>query len=155
MTYYNYSALEQPAVNGATHRLTIKYTDLTDTAATSLTTAIFPETDSTTFPIGCQVQVLGCKVSTAFAGGAVSALTLKIGDGGDDDRYMTTTYGDLFTATHRAIPAGVTTQPYVYAAADTVDAIFTATGANLTALTAGQVDIYLKFLPVANWEVGV
>ena len=58
------------------------------------------------------------------------------------------------TANTRAIPRSVTTQPYALTAADTVKATFTATGANLTALTAGQVDIFFKILlPLSRTNV--
>jgi len=153
MRYHKFSIAES-AVHGATHRVTVTYADLSGTAATSLDTQLLPETASTTLPADTTLELISCKVVTAFVGASITVLTLKIGDDTDDDRYMTTTYGDLLTATQRSIPRAVLTQPFTLTSADTIDAIFTATGANLTALTAGQVDLYVRIVPSTERPAG-
>jgi hypothetical protein len=145
MTLHKFLTHEVPqGLLGATHRLTILYTDLSSTAATSLTTQILPVTASTTLPADTLIDVMLVNVVTAFVGTSISALTLKLGDGSDDDRFLTAALTDLLTATSRGVR--LSTGNYCFTAADTVDGIFTATGANLTALTAGQVDIWLKIV---------
>jgi hypothetical protein len=144
MKFHKFTADGSPS--DATHRVTVTYDDLNTTAATSLVSQLLPQTAGTNLPLGTTVEVTHIKITTAFVGTAISALTIKVGDVSVDNRYVTTAVGDLLTANTRAIPRSVTTQPYALTAADTVKATFTATGANLTALTAGQVDIFFKIL---------
>lgn len=128
---------------GASHVVKITYADLAGTAATTKTMPILPGA-SGNLPEGTLVRCLGHRVVTAFVGASITALTLQVGDGGDTDRLCTAALDDLLTVGTTAVPASVTTQPYSFAADDTVDALFTATGANLSALTAGEVHIFLQ-----------
>lgn len=134
----------EAAARGYTHVVTIGHADLTDTD-TSQTIAIFPDPTTATSALQqTEISCVGIDVTTAFVAESMTDLTLKIGDGVDDDRYFTAALAHLVGASFYSVPAAVTTQPYTYFASDTVDAIFTSTGANLDACTAGEVKIYLK-----------
>lgn len=136
---------------GATHVVKLTYADLTDTAATTKTVPILPAA-SGTLPAGTVVECLGHRCVTAFAGTSITAVTLQVGDGGDTDRLCTAALDDLIAAGYTAVPRSVTTQPFAFASADTVDALFTATGANLSALTAGEVHIFLRVTDMVEWS---
>ena len=131
-------ALEEIALRGYSHVVTFDYTDLTDTAALTKTLALLP---NTMVKNGTRVSCAGLYVETAFVGCAT--LTLKVGDGGDDDRFMTLAIADLKTKAYLAAPASITSQPYTYTTADTVDGLVTATTDNLTALSAGKAHVFL------------
>lgn len=139
---------EQAAYGGATHIVKVVSTDLT-AAATTQTLPILPATG--TLPAGTIVECIGHRVVTAFAGPSISAVTLQVGDGGDTDRLCTSALDDLIAAGFTAVPRSVTTQPFCLASADAIDALFTATGANLSVLTAGEVHILLRATPFITW----
>lgn len=136
---------------GATHVIKLTYADLTDTAATTKTMPILPAATGT-LPAGTICACIGHRCVTAFAGTSITAVTLEIGDGGDVDRLCTAALDDLIAAGYTAVPASVTTQPFAFASADTIDAKFTATGANLSVLTAGEVHIFLRVIDMVEWS---
>lgn len=136
---------------GATHVVKLLYTDLTDTAALTKTLPILPGSTGT-LPVGSMVRCIGHRVVTAFVGASVSALTLQVGDGGDTDRFATAALDSMLATGYTAVPASVTTQPYAYESADTVDALFTAVGANLSVLTAGEVHVFLQVVPLGEFN---
>jgi hypothetical protein len=145
----NLSLAETVITAGATHVVRVVHTDLTGTAALTKTQQLLPETSGSTLPIGTMYEVVGIRVSTAFVGPSVSSLTLQVGDGGDTDRVFTAAMASLLTAAY--YPAtNLTTAPGQFTAADTIDGLFTAVGANLSVLTAGVVDIYLAIVDPAN-----
>lgn len=130
-------SMNEQLAMGYSHKVVVSYTDLTDTAGLTKALAIYP--DSGTAPIGTCCRRAAARVVTAFVGCAT--LTVEIGDGNDPNRIllssdMKATAGTWYTAT----PA---TAPGVFNAADTLDALFTATTNNLSALTAGEVEIYV------------
>ena len=135
---------EQAAYGGATHLVKVLYSDLT-AAATTQTLPILPA--SGTLAAGTIVECIGHRCVTAFAGTSITAVTLQVGDGSDTDRLCTAALDDLIAAGYTAVPRSVTTQPYALASADAIDALFTATGANLSVLTAGEVHILLRATP--------
>lgn len=135
---------EQAAYGGATHLVKVVSTDLT-AAATTQTLPILPA--SGTLPAGTIVECIGHRCVTAFAGTSITAVTLQVGDGSDTDRLCTAALDDLIATGYTAVPRSVTTQPFAFGSADAVDALFTATGANLSALTAGEVHILLRATP--------
>lgn len=154
--------LETQARTGKTHKLIIDYRDLNGTSATTMSgqsqtfssawtsgtaQAVIPPNalgaSSITLPAG--VQVLGTalvNVTTAFAGTSVTALTFSLGDGGSATRFVNAV--DVFTAAGYLSGAVAN---YSYTAADTLDAKFTATGAALSALTAGELEVLIAILP--------
>lgn len=136
---------EERAQSGFTHKAIITYEDLSGTAATTKTLTL------ASYSAGQLFHKAAYKLVTNFDGGATSALALDVGwNGGttDDpdgllDNYeihedaSEVKYGDGNGAAFATLRTG-------YAALDAGDleALFTATGANLTALTQGEVHIY-------------
>lgn len=121
-------------------KVNIKYTDLTDTAGLTKTVAIWPSSGNA--GAGTAIIRAATKVITAFVGCAT--LGVEIGDDGDVDRNMVSSDMKATAATWKvAVPS---TTPSVLSAANTIDALFTATTNNLSALTAGEVDIYLEII---------
>lgn len=142
--------VQDQALTGFTHVVKITYADLTDTAALTKTIAIVPE--SGTNAIGAYVLRAGFQLKTSFTGGATTALTLQVGDGGDTDRFIPakSLHADATPVTNWITANATDTLPYAYVAADTIDALFTATDANLTALTAGEVWVFLQVGGLSN-----
>lgn len=136
---------------GATHVVKIVHTDLTDTAALTKTLPILPGLTGN-LPVGTMIRCIGHRVVTAFVGPSVSSLTLQVGDGSDPDRYATAALDSMLATGYTAVPASVTTQPFAYETADAVDALFTAVGANLSVLTAGEVHVFLQAVPLSEFN---
>jgi len=143
----------QMAQMGFTHRFEIPYTDLTSTASTSVAISL------ATYAAGKGVTAAAYKLVTPFDGGATSALALDVGHNGattDDpdsilDNYeihvdaTEVLYGDGNGAVFATLRTG-----YFPLDAGAYEATFTATGANLTALTTGEVHIYLNIVDLAT-----
>lgn len=136
--------IEDIASRGYTHIVTLEYTDFTDTAGLTKSVAILPNTLITA---GKRVDCKGINVATAFAGAATT--TLQVGET-DTDRFMTAAIADLKTQGYKAAPYSITTQPFTFTAADTVDALVTNTTDNLTQLTQGKVHIFLNVVDEAT-----
>lgn len=134
-------------------KFTIPYTDLTGTASTALTTNLLanPSVGNTTaFQIPQAGVVQGVKVhpTVAFAGTLVSAMTVSVGVTGTTTA-LTSAY-DIFQAVSNTVVQETALFKSTTIAPITVTVTFTATGANLTALTAGSVDIYICMLNVST-----
>ena len=138
---------------GADVMAIVDYTDVTPAGATTAGTAlsVAPATTSgalpaagtsgtDTLPIGTAVSLVAMIVDTAFTGGAISAMVVKVGDGNSTNRFLANT--SCFTTTNAV--GTIANQPFVYTTADTVDAIFTSTTANLNALTAGSLRLFFR-----------
>ncbi len=137
--------------NGAINTLyTVSYADLTGTASTSKTVTI------ATIPTDAAVELVGYYLVQNFDGGATSALTVKIGDDDDDDGYVVAASvhadnsplssklntGAYFTGTDSGTETTanvIKSKNYDNASTKSLNVVFTATGANLTALTQGKV----------------
>lgn len=129
---------------------TISVADLNTTAATTKTITI----DS--IPTDAMVFDVGYRLITSFDGGATSALTVQIGDDDDADGFVAATSvhadntpissaansGAYFTVGGDANTAKA--KNYDNAAAKSLNVLFTATGANLTALTTGKLVVFAK-----------
>jgi len=126
---------------GFTHRIKLTHADLTDTTDTSvLTLALL------SLKIGQIVRECCVDVVTAFSGGDCTAVGLEVGDDGDPNRYLVSL--DIMGTTYQKLqPVGTTTSPFVYTAANTVDAVITPSTGDLDSLTAGEAYIYLKVTP--------
>jgi hypothetical protein len=101
---------------------------------------------SVTFPAGCQIApgaVMNVVTAFTSSAGAITTLTLSLGDGGSSTRFFNAV--DLKTAGYTG-----STVVYTYTAADTVDAVATITGQTLASLNAGQVEIYCNLRPVPD-----
>ncbi len=144
---------QESAATGFSHKFVIPYTDLTGTAGVTLAIPVLAYT------AGCFFDRAAYKVVTAFDGGATSALALDVGHNGatvDDpdsliDNYeihvdaTEVLYGDANGAVFATLRTG-----YCALDAGNIEVTFTATGANLTALTQGEVHIYLRMIDLAK-----
>lgn len=102
---------------------------------------------SVTFPAGTRVAGNALvRVVTAFASsvGAITTLTLSLGDGGSATRFVSGV--DLKTAGYKA----GTETGLLYVTADTLDAVATISGQTMASLNAGQVEILCNVIPVAD-----
>lgn len=117
-------------------KLTYAYTDFSTAATTFAVTAF-------SLAAGEGIDGVVIKNNTAFTGGSISAYTVKVGQSGDDDEYAPAF--DIFHATAATYSQANTTMD-VPNFTTTTDVIITATstGANLSAATAGSVDIYIR-----------
>lgn len=131
---------------------TIKYSDISAAATTNTIEAI-------QLPIYGIVKAVTYVLDTEFDGGATSELTIQIGDGTDPNGYIEakSVHADA-TAVATSLVDGLylndsTTDNVIngkqYAAADTLDVLFTATGANLDVLTAGSLRVIVEYLDIA------
>ena len=135
---------------------TIKYSDISAAATTNTYQAI-------QLPIYGIVKAVTYVLDTEFDGGATSELTIQIGDGTNPDGYIeaksvhadaTAVFTSLVDGVYLTAEAGTTdpvnaTNGKQYAAADTLDVLFTATGANLSVLTAGSLRVIVEYLDIA------
>lgn len=131
----------------ATHRITLDYADVAALGASATgTIAIVPA--SGTFPIGTAFRFAGLRLVTAFdfSDTGITSLLVEIGDGTDTDRLLAQTEIAVDGTEITYYIEGKVTQPYVYTAADTVDAKFTAANGGtplLSECTSGEVEILL------------
>jgi len=101
-----------------------------------------------TIPAGTVVTKAVANVVTAFtsSGGAITTLTLSLGDGGSATRFVNAV--DLKTAGWSTTVVGAA---YNYAVADTIDATPTIVGQTMASINAGQVDIYLALHDISGF----
>lgn len=143
-------SLEEQAKTGFTHKSVITYSDIATAggAATAATMSLLPYTAGTAF------QAAAYKiVGAGFVGPSITNLTVIVGWNGattDDDNGLIEA-SEIATAGTEVLYLlgnGVAFQTkatgYVALDAGSIQAVFTATGANLNVLTAGEIHIYLK-----------
>ncbi len=131
---------------------TIKYSDISAAATTNTYEAI-------QIPIYGVVKTVAYVVDTEFDGGATSEMTVQIGDGADPNGYilaksvhvdgtavLTSVVDGAYLTVGTDVDTGNSKQ---YAAADTIDVLFTATGANLSVLTQGSMRVIVEYLDIA------
>lgn len=145
--------------SGFSHKVIVDYTDLSGTAATTKTLTFFPDSTSSGMTAGSAILRTGMQMITPFVGTSITAVTLTLGDGATAARYIAAASTDLVTAaatnTKEQVASG-TGAPYAYTGKNVADGnnkllgLFTATGANLTALTAGKVEIYFCLVDMAG-----
>ena len=133
----------EAAATGWTHRRTVDYTDITDASTT--------QTLTLTVPAGCVVCNCGYYLETNFDGGATSELTLTVGSADPNGFLLASSIHQDGTVVTYAANTGIeligdenvgTGRSLTVAAADTIDMLFTATGANLSVMTQGRVHIW-------------
>jgi hypothetical protein len=144
----------QTAELGFTHRFEITYADVAAISGTTSGTIALAA-----YLAGQGVMNAATKLVTAFDGGATSELTLKVGWNGattdDDDGIIEArslhadatyiTYGDGTGAAFATKRTG-----YFPLDAGNWEALFTSTGANLSAITSGEVHLYLRLADIRN-----
>lgn len=130
---------EEQIASRFTHKIVMPYTDFTGLTSGS-TYSLFPALNAaTTFGAGTRIAAFAVRVSTAFTF-SPGTLVIKIGDGGDDDRFFASTT----VKTAAWLENALTTKPYVYDAADTIDFVMTAGAGALSSITAGELTIYIS-----------
>lgn len=155
---------ERIKLDGATHRITIDYTDLTDTAGTAKTLAVLP------YQARDILRLKGWDAATLFDGGSTSDLTIKLGHNGatidDDDSLLEAVSchadGTYFVGGAAKSAADTVDQTFATPEATVVNSlralfnglqaqeagnlevICTSTGANLSTLTQGRVYLYVQ-----------
>lgn len=143
----NYFNSINERTSGWTHQFKIPYGDLSAAATTKTV-------DLLTLEVGDLVRNAAFYLPTAFVGPSVTNLSLEVGwnaaTGSDDPDGLLNDYELAGVATEilagDANGAAFATLRNGYAAQEavTIGALFTATGANLSVLTAGEVWIYLN-----------
>lgn len=172
---------QEAALRGASHECVVQYSDLSGTAATSLTQTIAAD-----LPAGTRIAYIGHQLDTLFDGGATSELTAKIGwdltSGTDDDdgllaatslhadatyvKYgppaiadvdsstVDNTYGqqenDVITSARTKLNTVVKNGFKVFNDIAQLNIVWTATGANLSALTQGKVRFFFRINPAVG-----
>jgi hypothetical protein len=135
---------EETREYGYTHKAYVPYTDLTATAGTSKVITLL-----SSVPTGSIIADAAFYLKTAFVGTSVTNLTVAVGWTGTAGGLIATV--ELSTA-GTAVLAGDGTGSafatlrtgFAPQSATAVIATFTSTGANLTALTAGEVAIFVR-----------
>jgi hypothetical protein len=112
-----------------------------DFSAAGLTKSV----DAFSLPAHAKVVGAGAKITEIFAG--TTTLTLKVGDAGDDDRYLAAYDGMVAVADTNIANAAAAGLFASYSdAAYAVKVLATATVANLDQLTTGEVDIWVAYV---------
>ena len=129
----------QERAQGFTHKYTIKYTDIDEGSGSSDTVTVVLGNTFADYVI-TKAMV---NVTTAFAG--TGGLAIEVGTDGDPNGFITST--SVLTAGPIATQAGAVPAAAgasAAAAADIMEALFTnSTSGSPSALTAGELDIYL------------
>lgn len=144
---------EQAAASGFSHVCTIEYTDLNTTAGTTKTIELL-----TGMTVGVLVDKAAFYLETGFVGASITNLLVEVGwDSAADDAdgllagYEAATAGTEILAGDGDGAAFATLRTgYAFVAAGEIEVLFTATGANLTALTAGKCHIFLHVTDLAK-----
>lgn len=138
---------------GYNYKKTITSDDLTAASTSQTIQAI-------EIPAYGKVHDVTFYLEEAFDGGATTTMTITIGDGTDADGYITSKVvhvdgTEVFSAQiDGAYFNDVTTDNVInskyYATADTLDVVFTATGANVDVLTQGKIHILARISDPAS-----
>ena len=118
--------------------------DYVDVAAATTATAV----PGPSVLAGAKVQVVGHKLITAFDGGAGTALTLSVGDGGSATALMAAT---VIAVDGTEVYWHVGGSAKVYLVDDAVDFFWTDAGS--MAYTSGQGVVYLRVENMTEWPV--
>lgn len=136
---------EEQLKTGCSHLAVIDYADLS-AAATSKVLTLY------TYGANEILERGQFDLTTKFDGGATSELTIKVGWNGasvdDDDGLIAAAsiHADATTILcSRGTGSGLATQE-----AGTIEATFTATGANTSVLTAGKLRVYFNVVKLAD-----
>lgn len=146
-------SLQEKAEHGFTHKIILPYTDMTGwTSGTAY--SIYPTlgtataaAGTATIPAGTRVRACAVNVDTAFTF-AAGTLVAIIGDDGDDDRYFASTTIKTANWTENTL----TTKPYIYQAANTIDIIITAGAGTPATIAAGELHVYLALADAETLE---
>lgn len=180
MKVENVSAQQAALFVGATHRFNITYEDLSATAGTSLTQVLaavaarrgmrfcgfnlvtaFDGTSTTNLTLALGVdRASGTDDADAFLAATElhnDATEIVIGPvpiADVDASSMDTTFGqaelDVLTSCRTTANALLKLQPRAYSDAAEIEAVWTSTGADLTDLTSGEIDLYFAIADLSK-----
>lgn len=146
------SGAEQ-ARTGFTHKFTIGYADLT-TAGAAHTVALL------TLANGQGIRGGAFRLASGWVGASVTNVTIKIGwdaaTGSDDDDglleavELATAGTEILAGDFTGAAFATKRTGYFAVEAATINAIFTATGANINVCTAGQVEVFLSVVDLTK-----
>ena len=133
------------------------YSDLTSQSGASATLDLYdiltgpPYNTSTamTFPKGSVILYIRVKASVAFAGTAITSLKIRMGKSGGTTNFFTPDFELTTTVADGTLQETFAT-PMGQLSATTPQVTFTAVGGNLSALTAGVVNIDVLLAPVTT-----
>jgi hypothetical protein len=142
---------EETRQNNFTHIVKINHLDLNDTAATTKTLSLI-----TGLRAGHIVTEAAFRLITPFDGGATTALVLDVGydlaAGADDPDAILDNYQihldatEIFAGDGNGAIFAANRTGYAFQESAKITALFTATNANLSTLTTGEVAIFLSVL---------
>jgi len=148
------TVIESGVLTHMCHKVRVNYTAFASTAALTGDVTLW------TTPAGFIVERVLAKVNTAFTGGAISDCDVTVGNSAGGAQYLLTfdvdtaalLVGDVVAEIGAGLvdstraDTAVTSNAFV---ATTIQARFTSVTANLNALTAGQMDVWIigKQLP--------
>ena len=132
---------EERSSTGFSHKAVIPYTDMSSTASTLSATFTMTQLASSSYgaAIGSGANVIAYRIVTPFLGGAIATMVINFGTTFSATAYLNAvdvkgqaagTWGVVVPSTRLTSDAGA-------------NYYFQTTGANLTALTQGQMELYL------------
>lgn len=138
------------AVCGFSHKFTVPFSDLTSAGATTATDTVTLTLGPT--PALWAIDKALINVTTAYAG--TTALTINVGSTSSTSAFVTAQ--SVLTVAALGMASGVPVLTNATATSSlSMVAVFTnATGGSISALTAGQLDIFLNILNTAGNGVG-
>jgi hypothetical protein len=129
------------SLHGWTHRLRVNYTQISAAALTKML--------SFALPAGAVVQNVAHACIVPFVGPSVTSLKVAVGNDAQSDNYLDdvemvsgSVAADSFVASNASVGG-----------ADTLDVLFTAIGANLSVLTAGEVVLLFRIASIRQFCV--
>lgn len=145
---------DEVRATGFTHVATIEYTDLSVGATTNTITLV----DG--LGVGHLVTAAAFYLETGFVGTSITNLTIEVGwdlAAGTDDPNGLIEAAELATAGTEILAGDATgvafatkRTGFAFQESGDIEALFTATGANLSALTAGKVHVYLTIVDLTK-----
>lgn len=132
------------------HSPPARWVKVTKTYADLSAAALTNDIEVFSLPAGWAVHTAFFKTSAAFTGGAIAAYTLSVGPTGSLLKYVAA-FDALQAIGNTVAPVSVLTIPVVenWGAATSIRLSAISTVANLSAATAGSVDVYLHVGPVS------
>jgi hypothetical protein len=125
-------------------RTVISFSDLIGFASTTGTINLplgYPGVTTPVVPRGTYVKNVRIKHTASFTGGAITAVTVSVGSAAGSATSFAGAFNIFQAVADTTLQGGPPTVAQVTYAADTITAVFTSTSANLSALTAGVVNI--------------